>query len=291
MKLLDCDRYDDVGVNVDDSDVDGLIDLDDLGAENGYKFVRLIGSCNGLLCVSMYRAGGTYSGKRSRLYVYNPITRLHFAVSNPVKSITACGFGYLESSNDYVIVLGSEGKGLFCMFSLNSSEWRDLTCRCRGLSGGGAFVNEKLHWLVDRGEGTGTGEKCVLVVDLGDESCEEVMLIPKLNKNSRLCVMGSRLCIWTADFVSGEMWMLRKYGEWRTWTKLLSLDMVAGFESPCRNCFGITESGKALVQCGDRLVLVDPHQKPSRHVSLVKGVVDDSAVIFVESLVSPLPAT
>ncbi|GAB2293960.1 hypothetical protein Dimus_028174 [Dionaea muscipula] len=315
LMMLDCAKCDDddvVGVDAGDSDVEGWIELDDdLRSEIGFKFLKLIGSCNGLLCFATYRAiigTGDYMCKRSRLYIYNPSTHQHFAVSNPLEgvgNISACGFGYLSSSDDYAIVVVGESKGAFYMFSLNSIEWTMLKwCNSEGISGRGVMVDGKLHWFVVRvlpeQQQPSVQIQCILAVDLGAESYEEVAPpIPKLNECSTLCVVGRRLCVWTADMMVGEMWMLKDYGLWDSWTQLFSLNLMLPElpSSPCQNCFGFTETGKAIVQCGDKLLLVDrdrnrnPPKHHNKHASLVvEGVLDDSAMSYVESLVSPFPA-
>ncbi|KAK1435314.1 hypothetical protein QVD17_01075 [Tagetes erecta] len=160
---------------------------DDLFAGD-YTDVHLVGSSNGLICVSLYKI---------RILVGNPLIRQVRDLSLPpsVISPSCWGFGYDSSTDDYKLIVGDfENENQTCVrvLSLKYNIWRVIgDVKYEFISKFGVLCKGALHWIV-----RDIVSKKILVISF-DLSNEEFKLIdhPRcISKRSKLGVINGCLC-------------------------------------------------------------------------------------------------
>ncbi|KAL9225397.1 hypothetical protein vseg_001329 [Gypsophila vaccaria] len=278
----------------------GLVSVNHMSYYDNGVNTFLIGSCNGLVC---FGRGVPSSVFIYHFRVYNPVTGQFCQVLDPLGNfqwMLMYGFGYVSSLDDYVLFVGGLQRRTSMIYvyvySLQFKTWKKIGLFSEAemciLSGGrGVLVNETLHW--DTAQVWTRNKKCLRGFDLVDEAFKDVR-IPSaflgrdgVNLEFKLCEIRGCLGAWNVKNTSGgvvEMWMLKEYGTWESWTNVFKIDVVLGLRSFC----GWTESGRVLVQTDDgSLLLVDTSKSPTEYKSLVKDLGDIDAVSFVRSPVSP----
>ncbi|GAB4826228.1 hypothetical protein Ancab_009093 [Ancistrocladus abbreviatus] len=104
--------------------------------------------------------------------------------------------------------------------------------------------------------------------------------------------MDGCLCVWTYLRIGRviEMWSLKQYGVWDSWTKLFRLDVLPAEKGLCYELFGSVEAGKVLLHIDEdpELTLVDLKEDPPNYVPVVPDLHSLEVVSYVESLVSPI---
>ncbi|OAY45188.1 F-box/kelch-repeat protein At3g23880 [Manihot esculenta] len=216
--------------------------------------VNIVGSCNGVLCLSD-DIRGVYP---NRVALWNPSVRKIVTIPCPEVKLNAdgefcyysLGFGFDSKSDDYKfvrIVYMADNVRIFSpplveIYSSKNRYWRndveyDLKSSIRPFTSA-AFVNGACHWVASK-PGNGGGEQEVIVsFDLGEEVFRE-MEIPNclVNKYVFMDVAvfdGSLLLV---AFVK-EIGLERSFSVWRiaengvsgswTWTKLFSTSHLEG---------------------------------------------------------------
>ncbi|XP_004305871.1 PREDICTED: F-box/kelch-repeat protein At3g23880-like [Fragaria vesca subsp. vesca] len=267
----------------------------------GYR--RVVGSCNGLVCVEVdFKA----------IMLWNPYTRDSKVLPTPPgvikKSYGGCydfyGLGYDSATDDYKVILGvtyyddanGANKIMIHIFALKTGSWRtvqgidyvELDTRL------GLFVNGALHWLYNL---PGVGSR-ILLFDLGEEKFQKTVPLPyddwlydPLIYRNCLCV-----CSCPAESNSIHIWMMKEYGVKESWTELVqfSLDNCVLGPGDYRQYFKpvcIFENGVVLInEMGnyERLVVFsDLKEKTFEHFVQVSQDLGIRTVIYRETLVSP----
>ncbi|XP_071696047.1 F-box/kelch-repeat protein At3g23880-like [Rutidosis leptorrhynchoides] len=181
----------------------------------------MVGSCNGLVCISPYSA---------EFLVTNPSTR---EVRNlpmlPYKNRTKLcwGFGYDSSTDDYKVVVGynrSEYHMEFQVLSLKSNKWKlvtDNNCLTYNtrLRFSGFLYEGALHWFVDDMKNKKT---IILSFDLSLEKFKE---IPQPEDSKYVCdnenmlgMFEECLCIFRYYNINANhchTWVMRNHGCWQ----------------------------------------------------------------------------
>ncbi|XP_042513713.1 F-box protein At3g07870-like isoform X2 [Macadamia integrifolia] len=194
------------------------------------KKFEVVGSCNGLLCLSEPR----HYGPR---FVCNPVTGEYISLPKPDKHTDfdiVSGFGYDEMANEYKVVrmlfrsvdleCGS-GTSTFKLegevYSLSLGNWRHIGDAPYALRGkaSSAFVNGALHWMTDE------LRELIVSFDLGREEFRVVPpppgFVPGCRSHSlNLGVLGEHLCLFDYS-INGqlEIWVMKEYGMKWSWTK------------------------------------------------------------------------
>ena len=218
---------------------------------------RVVGTCNGLVCLSddLY----IYTNE---FFLWNPCVRKF--VKLPYPNLTyhpdcffrvSIGFGFDAETNDYKVVrmvslVVDHNDDLDIeidqpeveVFSLATGEWRKVTsflppiCTLMEDREPQTFVNGALHWLAFRSTGDDKLVHFVLVFDLGDETFCEIQLPELLNYSGygriQLCayvsVYGNSIALFQrrdSDYSEYEiMWVMKEYGVVSSWTKVLTID-------------------------------------------------------------------
>ncbi|XP_021729161.1 F-box/kelch-repeat protein At3g06240-like [Chenopodium quinoa] len=284
--------------------------------ESCYYFI--IGSCYGLLCLYIKE------GKRGEdmMYIWNPFFRkskriaLPFGGNSTYVHVDSCWFGFVQSLNDYRIVLVSTVCKPYCgkrmhLYSLRFDHWRVMCVSDEDVSfisgSNSVFMNEALHYLVHR--------ECILKFDLDTETVERIpfSIVPKLFPRVDqvlLGVIGEYDCLCVVfvhysmkDFEEEdsrgncenvewmlELWMLEEYDNWNSWKKLYRIDLREEIATRCTQFLGLTYNGIICIQAvADGLVVVNPRCNPPSHIFVREaGAEVFKLTDYVESLVLPL---
>ncbi|KAK8615161.1 hypothetical protein V6N13_068942 [Hibiscus sabdariffa] len=201
------------------------------------KFIMLLGSCNGLLALSVgdneaFSLWNPWTGKSQML----PTTGTEFPPWESCRPSIYLGFGYDPISDDYKLVRITQfygvKDGIFAtevkVYSLRTNSWRrikdfpfHLSHRHRGV-----LVNNALHWEVSTPFKLNT-QRLVAAFDLGTEEYRLVELPDCLGRGLRmdLYVVGGCLCLVVCygEFGSIDIWIMKEHGVKESWTKLISI--------------------------------------------------------------------
>ncbi|XP_028054605.1 F-box/kelch-repeat protein At3g06240-like [Camellia sinensis] len=208
------------------------------------KSFKIVGSCNGLLCISDYHGSDC-------AFLWNPSIRRFLTLPESGYSVTdsdlqfVFGFGFDRISNDYKVVkigylndLKTRGSVLCKMelYALSTLSWRPICVvdfRFElSINTWSVFVNGAVHWVVfDPAKERGFG---ILIVafDMGNEVFRE-MALPNYQpngwfyRNAAVAVLGESLAVinFESDLVPANLmcnfhiWVMEEYGVIESWTK------------------------------------------------------------------------
>lgn len=238
---------------------------------------RIVGSCNGLVCVEIDGTG---------IVLWNPCTR-DFKVlpSPPTKfhSFDLYGFGYDSTTDDYKVIKGRHKVSLIRVFTLKNGSWMTLCNHKAAMcSGQGSLVNGALHWFVP-----GLPSK-ILSFDLAEETFEEIGPLPDRGYLSRTLILIHRNCLCLYRTLLGLpgvlIWMMKEYGVNESWTQVIQLSLETCPEAYLR-LLCILENGEILIHSGGSVLLLND-QKTLKKV--FEADLRYGAAIYKETLVSPV---
>ncbi|XP_026428684.1 F-box/kelch-repeat protein At3g23880-like [Papaver somniferum] len=159
-----------------------------------YISVKLMGCCDGLVCLCMI------------------------------------GFGYDSKSEDYKVVTGNNS--VVEVYSLKLNSWRIIENASYIFPNRvvGIFINGDLHWLAQ----TQDCSPVVVSLDIGDQIFKEIQLPNEhsMNKNDddrhismTLGMLERCFCIlFNVTNAHSEVWVMRDYGVGGSWTKRYSIN-------------------------------------------------------------------
>ncbi|RYQ86339.1 hypothetical protein Ahy_B10g106011 isoform B [Arachis hypogaea] len=206
-------------------------------AYEGRRHLRMIGSCNGLLCLHDKQRKDGLLGPRAMLW--NPCTGF---TSQPLEIggiFRVCGFGYDHVNDKYklfVIVENKSGESFTRIFTFGpKSTWRtiqDFPYRLHDpnnkailLAPVGLFVSGTgtLNWLLCSSR---TSFVAVLSLDLVKETYSQISL-PSRDSDDALRVFphlsilrGCLAVCYETKKTHWTLWMMKEYGVPQSWTKL-----------------------------------------------------------------------
>ncbi|KMS96568.1 hypothetical protein BVRB_8g201740 [Beta vulgaris subsp. vulgaris] len=267
----------------------------------------VVGSCNGLLCLS----NGEGRGKEGTI-VYNPATKKRREL--PVSKINypeyfTCperlvyGFGYDLANDDYKVVriiqfyndipdfYDSEVK----VFSLKTSSWRrvqdfppEYYLSFKRQSG--VYVNGCLHWMVIL-KPDSDKSKLIVAFDLTSEDCKVVPL-PNYSAGEvhlTIEVLDQHLCLLiNYPTIRSEVWVMKEYGVQESWTKLFAVmqgDTIGPFEYVRPIAFSKDGSKVLLEQDLSKFIWFDVETQRAERVNICGMPSHPEAGMLVESLV------
>lgn len=271
----------------------------------------IVGSCNGLVCLSSIPGVLTLWNpctKKSRTlpYDYHEVEILYTGtnISDRVRAATdrsycaTHAFGYDDSNNDYKVVkLYStltysfpkvEEQYVYALgvYSWKSDSWKLIDDVPDGFSSwdSNALVNGALHWRSYEDGSRST--PVIMSLNLEAEKYGKIAVPDNLRGKFdwKLRVVDGYLCIvCTFDDGTMEIWIMKEYSVLESWTKVASIPNSAILNN-CASPLFVSAEGKILLRIlSQDLTLLDPRNK--------KGVVYYSetihcAFLFTESLVS-----
>ncbi|CAL5391037.1 unnamed protein product [Camellia sinensis] len=286
---------------------DEFVDLENPFHRSGKSF-KIVGSCNGLLCLSDYDGSGC-------ALLWNPSIRRFLTLPESGYSISdsnlrfVFGFGFDHRCNDYkVLKIGylndfKTGGSVLCkveLYTLSTHSWRPVCVVDFKfeffINTSSAFVNGAVHWVAfDPAKKRGSA---ILIVafDMGNEVFREISL-PNYQTNGRLhtstavAVLGESLAVidFESDLVPTDLicnfhiWVMEEYGVIESWTKRYTVIGQHIFS----NVLGFRRNGDVLIIQGGlpgELVSYDPQS----HQIKYHGVYGNSFYLYtyIESLVA-----
>ncbi|GKV15031.1 hypothetical protein SLEP1_g25832 [Rubroshorea leprosula] len=256
------------------------------------KVDNLVGSCNGLLCLSIPIIG-SYSESHS-LLIYNPFVGNAVRVP-PAKrflnQIEVFGFGFHPRTGEFKVVRivcyekimtvvdpaldveevdgESDVESMVQVFTVGKTKWRDKGAPPPQLTDEigppEALVEGSLHWVTDVGmEGDGTIFG-IISFELADEVFDEIPRPPCqrfVSSGYSLSVLNG--CLSAAGLVDDtlhfDIWVMKQYRVEESWVKQFSFDPC--FRPGWPNFFTVIcalKNGEILLQNDDgSLVSYDP---------------------------------
>lgn len=255
--------------------------------------VRILGSCNGLVCVALCYL--------KDFYIWNPSTGDYKILPDPGISPIgeyAYGFGYDSSTNDYKLLVTAyfisvvhETK----VFSLKTNSWKRIQNQphCYSLDcydSAGTLFNGALHWQVEVGD---LFEEKIIAFDLADSKFREVPLPMDDDEDGEgifftaLRNLRGRLCCICERHMDIELWGMMEYGVQESWATLFKVSLLQYGGSLAPLCFS---SGDQLVAINDikDLIRSNPEGEILERIKICSGLEwEVEACAFVESLLSP----
>ncbi|PIA59639.1 hypothetical protein AQUCO_00400497v1 [Aquilegia coerulea] len=294
------------------------LDYEVCSAVSNYNFsligkFKLVGSCNGLVCLSDYK---------TVVVLCNPVTKesieVPFDLVEPLPAADYIrqfdlGFGHDPLTNTYKVIriditfsasdLGDCKVYLYTLGSNNYKEWKKLPTPGRlskaNYEENVPFVNGALHWykLLDKcrfDDKAQSLDNYIIAFDVGSEKFQEIPAVSsELVKDRFYCLGVLQGQLSENAFNSSkelvDVWLMKDYGVKESWSRLRTI-------IPPSSC-----SFEPLVLKKDGGILLKLHSKDKDHKGClyacdtisdrineyVHGVVDWTNVyVFVESLVS-----
>ncbi|KAL2932419.1 F-box protein CPR1 [Bienertia sinuspersici] len=215
---------------------------------------RVVGSCNGLLCLNFFNSQGGIN----YWIVLNPCTgevsnNISISYSDKIPQQTYNGFGYDSLNDDYKAVvveyyfdvMNNNGNGynaarMVRVFSMKENSWRCVEnntdifisdIRVRGIISNCEIIhNNLLHWLPKFLIGTQTNRR-IACFDLRNEQWGADLELPEFNEyNCRFACLGivdGCLCLFVGNYditSANNVWIMKEYGVQESWTKF-SIDV------------------------------------------------------------------
>ncbi|XP_027151024.1 F-box protein CPR1-like [Coffea eugenioides] len=273
--------------------------------------VRLIGSCNSLLCLK-------YPYRRE-IVLWNPWIQKSWKLpSFPVeysmygRAPFLLGFGYDRVNDDYKVLNRISSTSLFdtdqsrwCdevfVYSLKMNTWRrterflfkvsDNDCYCTADC---ILANGALHWFMK--ERRSNGVSYIVSFDLSSEEFRK-MSCPRYPENyvhQNLRVLNGCLCLVPYYKVDGryaaDLWVMEEYGVDKSWAKLTSVTMPLGSKFRSLTPLALSKNKRRLLLQidGEKLVLHDLETKCTTDLA-IRGNANlfQSSCTCIASLVRP----
>ncbi|XP_026416033.1 F-box/kelch-repeat protein At3g06240-like [Papaver somniferum] len=267
---------------------DGAVLMDNPKLKRKYgveesRFIQILGSCNGLLCLGAASSGA--------LILWNPSTKEYKEIMLPPVNLPwpSYGFGYDSKFDDYKLVCIVENE--VYVYTLRSNTWRTVnTIACGYLESTGLHLNGALHWI----GATNKTIRDIVAFDISSEKFmnlpipDEILLLPK-GSYCDLTVLGDSLCIVCGVFNDWvDIWVMQDYGVGESWTKLITTSQRSTIKP-----YWSLKNGEILIQNPQGFVLYD--QKNDRVRFLKFSGIDGFGYLqsqsYIESLVSPNTST
>jgi len=282
------------------------------------RTLALIGSCNGLIAISIGQIAFNHPNGANEITIWNPSTRKHriipflrLPIPNIMESdnINRCclcvhGFGFDPLSCDYKLLRISwiaDPHDEFSfdphvrLFSSKTNSWKIIPSMPYALIYAqfmGVFVENSLHWIMTKKLG-GLHPSLIVAFDLTLEIFNVVPLPDVDNSNQSfdidVDVLGGCLCM-TVNYETTkiDVWVMKEYGSRDSWCKLFTM-VKSCFDLPLKSLrpVGYSSDGKKVLLRVDAEKLFWYDLK-SEQVSYVEGIPDFHGVMFcVGSLVPP----
>jgi len=275
------------------------------GPSNDEYSLHLVGSSNGLLCLSNM----ILNYKRGLCVLWNPSIQKAISLPKPNLGfdsmlIQSVGFGYEPMTDDYKLVRlvyprGIDDKILFNnvpplveIYTLRTGIWRSITAPgppyLMKMCSSSVFVNGALHWPANTPRGQGAFRNVIVWFNMKDEAFGEVGMPESLqglkDLNVSVALVDGLLALVPRSMFGNEdshaVWVMKEYGAEDSWSKLFDV-RIRGFE----RVIGFTKSGEVLVQKAQSLFSFGPGSRGYVDLPIRGPVVEIYLDTYVESLV------
>ncbi|XP_059630154.1 F-box/kelch-repeat protein At3g06240-like [Cornus florida] len=250
------------------------------------KWFQIIGSCNGLLCIST---------SHTHLYIVNPSTRVSKKVPDHpgLKLFAIQGFGYDHTVDDYKLLNGDQDD--FHMYSLKTNSWKKVeSCFPRSsiVRRYGTSLNGAIHWVCNEHDTNQHQQYSYVIVafSLADEKFSKIAL--PIQGLVDVGVFRGCLCM-SRRRPNGEFWVMKKYGVTQSWTNVAIETLPFRIESlVLTNNDELLKNDELLFRTGSKkFVLYNIREKTGRDLILPDTTIVGTEIKvggYVESLVSPI---
>ena len=198
------------------------------------EFAQIVGSCNGLLCVSNYRDGKyTYF---LEIYLWNRSIRKFKRLPKILRtSPVTLRFVYHSENNDYEVVkISALALPLHEVevYTLSSDSWKKVVISLtigiflwhQNYHLPAPLVSGALHWMA---QNRGVGSRVILSFDVNSETLRKLAL-PKYSTHASplIGLFKGKLALSTWEYNYGNsdfrycIWMMKEYGVVESWNKL-----------------------------------------------------------------------
>ena len=255
--------------------------------EHGRAPFRIVGSCNGILCLNISKIGETN-------FLFNPVTSefkeppkpdylVHKLSEVEILLHIGLGFGYDRETNDYKLVRVCYSKKMkesfysgVDVYSLRTNSWRRKDTLVHGSivenSSSKGGLNGALHWrgAIRKKE---IIHNIIISFNIRDEVCGYIKLPNELKfdknywypfvRNGLLCivVISSRQK-YEPRF---DIWVMNEYGVKETWTKQLSIGPLLAW-----SFVGCDRNEELLFATSSTIYLYDLQQiKPPHDITYI----------------------
>ncbi|KAH9620138.1 hypothetical protein KSS87_008103 [Heliosperma pusillum] len=288
-----------------------------MAMKSGYHF-RVVGSVNGLVCLSDDLFGYTYV-----VVLWNPLIHKYIKLPVPLATyqvsvgayISMLGFGYDSKTGDHKVVrlvyirdanyLDTTPPKVE-LYSIQERRWRWVSadylvdiCVC-DIKWSQCFLNGNIHWVAwERDAKTKVFERnWLLLFDVEGERFKKMKLPERLHKvntlNLAVCDHDGKLSVIFSQLNGGftgqemdrcEIWVKREYNVGTSWCQMISLDLGSNIGLGWVQC--LRKSGEVLgFTRKGTLVSYNPSTKQSRRLPGFRGRWRSwSTCGFTESLV------
>ncbi|KAL3359982.1 hypothetical protein AABB24_016469 [Solanum stoloniferum] len=265
----------------------------DYPVKNCNKFLSIVGSVNGLICVAI---------EEKYLFIWNPSIRKCNKLPDSRASMNgnSCymyGFGYDEIHDDYRVVAGfrSWNSCKVDIYSVNKDSWRSIDDFPSGVlfMKSGVFVNGKLHWAYSDVQSVISYDAwSVISINLPDGKWGKVEQ-PCYGEgvfDFTMGVLGGDLSVFcNYERIRADVWVLKEYGVKESWTKMFTINLPydpVGYQYCPLFC--LSNKGGILFQFGSTFMIYNPKDDSIRYSEITCYNAFYEAYIFIESLVWPI---
>ncbi|KEH37762.1 F-box protein interaction domain protein [Medicago truncatula] len=192
---------------------------------------RILGSCNGLLCLFFVKEG--------YVRLLNPSIEWKSKKSPTLDSyeshkywITYYGFGYDHVNDKYKVLAvhaNEFGGKVIQIHTFGENSWTTIPnfpLPVGSVSWSGRFVSGTLNWV---GNSCSSNRDVILSFDLSNETYKEVLLPEPDGVNVSKPVLGvlsNCLCVcFDSNNTHWDFWLMKKYGIAESWTRLMIIPL------------------------------------------------------------------
>ncbi|CAI8587409.1 unnamed protein product [Vicia faba] len=262
--------------------------------------LRVLGSCNGLVCLLEIYEG--------YVRLWNPSTKFESNKSPSLNllfdqwTIAFYGFGYDHVNDKYKLLLdvrlvSNIGYQNVRLYTFGENSWTSIqNFPCHPARFTGKLVNGTLNWIIVRRVGDYIQTR-ILSFDLVKETYTEILLPqnqkhdPCMNQRPDLGVLNNCLCVSFNIGTHLVLWLMKEYGVAESWTRLKMIPaehlQKHGEQGSYRviEPLFIFENSIVLLRTISEFFLYDLNNG-TMHILLISNPVNMNQFLYLESLVS-----
>uniref|UniRef100_A0A5B6ZAI8 F-box domain-containing protein n=1 Tax=Davidia involucrata TaxID=16924 RepID=A0A5B6ZAI8_DAVIN len=265
-------------------------------------FFRIVGSCNGLLCLCDDLFGDTHT-----IILWNPSIRKSVNLPMPSKpqwpNMFVLGFGVNPATNDYKVVRIVYYKEYLYrykvppeveIYTLSTGSWRSVSSAAPSycmveFMWSQVFVNGAVHWIAYDLRVVGGFHSLIVSFDMGNEVFGEMMLPDALAGqhaiNLSITVLEESLAVFKYDKQIGTesccIWVMKEYGVAESWTRMVTIDLPGALGSTVE----FRKNGEVLLSTRDNMLAsYDPKTQQIKDL----GIHGNSRSFYVDTYIESL---